>query len=176
MAEDEIRALKAALNVSTDVALAQALGVERSSISQWKRRGAVPRKYRAYLGAEGMVSELTRLLAKTRHNFLGRAENHFWLRAALAFMPSYFVDPPGVGPAEVGRSREGPLILLVNLAMIATNIHLGKARCETESDYEALVEAMLIHEWELIDSIIHGDEEGESPQSGSSIGGEGEKA
>lgn len=171
MADDEIRSLKVVLGVTTDVELARALGVERSSISQWKRRGSVPRKYRALLGLEGRVAEANRVLNTTRHTLFGRTENHYWLKAALAFLPDQFRDRNNASLADLGREREGPLMLLASLAMAASAQHLGKARCESEEDYEALITAMLTHEVETIAAILSAGQS-QSPQSESSIGPE----
>lgn len=170
MSETEIQALKAALGATTDGELATALGVERTSISQWRRRGSVPQKYRAYLGLDEMVSEVTRLLTSGRKRVLDRIEYHYWVRAALAFMPSHHDDGQKTF-AERGRSREEMLMTLLNLAMVSTNAYLGKRWCESEADYDALIDAMMAHHYDLICSITDGEEE--SPQSESSIAGSG---
>lgn len=183
MADDQIRALKTVLGVTTDIELARALGVERSSVSQWKRRGGVPKKYAALAGLADGVKEADRLRNSTRHSLFGRTENHYWLKAALAFMPPNLPESRSSSLANIGSEREGPLILLVHLAIWATSEYLGKPRCESESDYRALVEAMEAHESDRMVRIIRPlllasarERLIESPQSESSIGSSGQNS
>lgn len=44
-----IEALKAQLGTETDADLARRLGIDKSTISSWKARGSVPRRFRAIL-------------------------------------------------------------------------------------------------------------------------------
>lgn len=182
MADDQIRALKTVLGVASDIELARALGVERSSVSQWKRRGAVPKKYAALAGLEAAVQDADRLKNATRHNLFGRTDNHYWLKAALAFLPANLPEGRNSSLANIGSGREAPLILLVHLAMWATSEYLGKPRCESESDYQALIAALEANEADRMLSIIRPlllerarEQVIESPQSESSIGASEEK-
>ena len=101
MAQDDIRALKGVLAVHSDVDLAAKLGVERSTVAQWKRRGAVPSKYAYLLGLAEMPSQTEKSLAAVRHHYLGRAENHWLLKVALGFTP--------IGPDSVMEEDEATL-------------------------------------------------------------------
>jgi hypothetical protein len=165
MSNDAIRALKAALEVKTDVELAKALGIERSTVAQWKRRGGPPEKYMMMIGED--PKRFARAWDAVRHHLLGRVENHYFLRAGLAFLPKDLPTPPNASKAELGQIREQMLLALMNLAQITTYNRLEKRYCENEEDYAFLVQAMEIAERELIALIVAGDG-GAVPQSGSS--------
>lgn len=45
---------KEALELKTDVALAEALDIPRETIASWKRRGSIPAKYMSYMTSHGL--------------------------------------------------------------------------------------------------------------------------
>lgn len=156
MAGELIHALKAAFDVKTDVELARVLGVERSAIAQWKRRGGVPEKYLGLLSPDlaGGPGRMAKFYNAIRHNVLGRAENQYFLRAGLAFMGERLPTPSGATRAQVGVAREFRLIRLMEIAQFYTHAELGKRYCETEAEYEKLIEIMEEQARPQIDRIL----------------------
>lgn len=166
MSIEAIRALKAALDVNTDVELANALGIERSAVAQWKRRGGVPAKYMMMIGED--PKRFARAWDAVRHHLLGRVENHYFLRAGLAFLPQELPTPAGASKADLGEIREQTLLELMNLAQIVTYDRLEKRYCESEEDYAFLVRAMEVAEREVIALILERNAGEWVPQPGSS--------
>lgn len=66
-AEAFIEELKAAFEADSDSALADVMGVHRSTISFWRKRGRVPRRYRSLRDYTGPVSN------KTKHHLPSEA-------------------------------------------------------------------------------------------------------
>ena len=64
---DLVDKLRTAIGVKTDTALADELGLERSTVAQWRRRGSLPQAYRAILDAH------TNNQARVQPSHLGNA-------------------------------------------------------------------------------------------------------
>ena len=154
MSSEDIRLIKAALGVASDVELAKALGVERSTIAQWKRRGSVPGKYFGALNLDSNPSRLARYFNAIRVKLFGRPEHHYFLRAALAFLPETLAAPQGVSSAALGDLREEPVLSLMHLAQLTCMGRLGKRHPENHDDYVALVSAMMADDNGAIAAIM----------------------
>lgn len=167
MVDDDIRAMRAIFEVDTDRELAAAMGITRSTISKWRRRGAVPSYHRVTL--ELAEQDVTgRLLDASLTPIFARPEGHYLLRAALAFMPQTLPTPPGADLAERGTARVVVLAALINAARTACDAYLGKRYPEGAEDYARLVEAMRAEDGDTLEALaVLAAEEG--PQSGSSI-------
>jgi hypothetical protein len=139
---DPVDQLKEALAASTDLSLAKELGVERSTVAQWRRRGALPARYQAILDADERNRARKDALAARRFVY-GDGAGMFLVRAALAVIPVQVLDFPELSPALRGDHRERAIINVAEFAARLCPIVLGKQRCETEEDYDMLVEAML---------------------------------
>ena len=117
------------------------LGVGRSTISQWRKREAIPKKYLALLPkSKGqIVSALNNAL---RIHVFGDRENAYWIAAILAALPSELFKDAGEDPIERGRRLELLLIRTASVAINATNTGLQKAVCQDDDDYVRLVELL----------------------------------
>lgn len=82
--------LRSALGCETDTALAERLGLERSTIAQWRRRSGVPKRWHFVLK---MKEVETHSLAARRRIF-GEGDGYYVHMAALAVLdPSRFEWP-----------------------------------------------------------------------------------
>lgn len=131
--------LKEALGLLTDIDLASRLGVERSTIAQWRRRQKVPQHWHFVLAKEAIED---RLLA-TRRQVFGDRNGHYVIMAALAILDledfdwASFLMPQAVGSARLDR------ILLACSYVIDA---LAGTQCSSQSDYESLVMRLLTPE------------------------------
>jgi transcriptional regulator with XRE-family HTH domain len=138
MLEDQVRRIREALGAANDSELAEKLGLGRSAVSRWKERGVIPAKFR-FLAEEDSRHRAIELGSQfIEHDRLyGHADHHYWLRAALQFVP------PGYGAklaaADRAKLLEFVLTRLMSAAADATVKELGKRRCESEEDLQALV-------------------------------------
>ena len=154
MAGEDITELKNALGVSTDVELANKVGIERSTVAQWKRRGSAPSKYAYLLDIAEFPSQAERTLNAVRHHLLGRAEHQWFLKAALAFLP-YFKDSRLEDePATRGEERERVVISLMSFADYCCGHYLRKTYPVGEEDYERLVRIMNNEERLATDALL----------------------
>jgi transcriptional regulator with XRE-family HTH domain len=154
MAGEDINTLKSALGVSTDVELARKLGIERSTVAQWKRRGSVPSKYAYLISLAEFPSEAERNLNAVRHHLLGRSERQWFLKAALAFLP-YFKDAwLEDEPATRGEERERVVISLMSLAEACCLKYLDLDYPTGDEDYEQLVRIMNSSERLSVDALL----------------------
>lgn len=90
--------LKTALGCDTDIALAERLGVERSTIAQWRRRAGVPQGWHYVLKLKDV--EIQSLAARRR--LFGDGDGYYVQMAALALMDAIHFDWPGVGARGQG--------------------------------------------------------------------------
>lgn len=152
--DDEIGALRAAVGAKTDMELAELLGVRRSAISQWKARGAVPKKYRslfASLSADDIRDALNTAL---RFHVFGKIERSYWLLAALAAIPPAAFTAADESPAERGRRLEGIMLRVMNLAINATNTTLRQDYIRDDAECQRVIDELLESKGEGIDNII----------------------
>lgn len=140
---DPVEKLKAVLDVQTDIALAAMLGLERSTIAQWRRRGSVPVRYRTFLDPK--YPEDAREILKTgdRRLVYGDGPGEMLMRAALAAVPLSELEGENLSPEMLGHHREGMLINIVALAIDLCSEVLGKPRVESEGEYSWLVTELL---------------------------------
>jgi hypothetical protein len=137
---DPVDALKAALEVQTDLALAARLGLERSTIAQWRRRGSVPTRYRFMLQSERRESLKQGWRIADRRQVYGDGDGRFILSAALACVPTEaFEFPKAFSSANVGWARESLLMNVVQVVLKACREELGKATCESHDEFVQLV-------------------------------------
>ena len=163
VAGEDIRVLKETLGVGSDAELAAALGVERSTVAQWRRRGSVPERYFGFLNLEHSVPRLARFFNAIRARIFSRPEHTFFLRAALSLLPEVWPQNNETGD-ESGTYREEIVVSLMNLAQLKSWSALGKAHPETTEDYTILLAAIRAEEAEVVALIL----EGEVPQSATS--------
>src|SRR3569623_456723 len=115
---DPVDQLKAALGVETDIALARELGLERSTIAQWRRRGALPALYRGIIDAGERAASLAVALA-ARQQVYGDSRAMYLLRGALAVIPAGLLDFPELSAHLLGDHRER---LLLNVARVVQEV------------------------------------------------------
>jgi hypothetical protein len=140
--EADIEALKQALGVDTATGLAEALGLQRSALSQWKARGSIPQKY-LILARPPTDGEIASALDNAlRLNVFGRRENAYWLRAALALLPAADTALADESPADRGARLERLVLRLMNRAMVATAQVLHKEHCESDDDCNRIITAL----------------------------------
>ena len=138
MTTPEIDALKHALDVETDLEMAAKLGLSRSAVAQWRRRGAIPARFRRLLEAERTDT----YLETVRQQIFRKPEYHYWLRAALAL-----ATPAGAiaeaGDASAAERRERLILHLMALAMTVTRKDLGLSRIASETAWNRLMNRLL---------------------------------
>lgn len=140
MADEQVDLLKARFGAATDQDLAARMGVERSAVAQWRKRG-VPKKYRYVMAHATVVDQITALLRDgLRVQFLGRAENQYFLKAALGMFEA--AEGETSDPVLKGVEREAVLLGLMSVAAQATLDGLGKRHCEDDADYLYLMKVL----------------------------------
>lgn len=100
--EVEIAALRARLGASSDSDLASLLGIGRSAVSQWRKRGRIPRS--ALLKAERLLS--TRLVERRYHQEATRLPEsvaQFSRALAILFIARYAARDGRVDPTALLR-------------------------------------------------------------------------
>lgn len=139
---DLVERLKSALGVSTDQALAQELGLERSTVAQWRRRGSVPAIYREIIAADEVNDARAKIIASRQH-FYGDSRMMYLVRAALAYIPSQeFEDNTDLSAALLGDHRERLLLNVGQVVQEACRALFGRSICESENEYDKLVKAL----------------------------------
>lgn len=79
---------------------------------------------------------------RDRRLLYGDGPGELLLRAVLAVVPNEALDAPELSPALLGDLRESTIINVVSAALEVCAQALGKARPESEQDYDQLVEAL----------------------------------
>ncbi len=140
MVEDQIRRIRKALGAANDSELAEMLGLGRSAISRWKERGVIPAKFRYLAEYEG-VNVIQSVVQFIEHDRIyAHADNHYWLRAALQLLPlDYGAE---LSASDRAKLLEFVLTRLMSAAADATIGELGKRRCESEADFQALIKVL----------------------------------
>ncbi|MFN9926997.1 MAG: helix-turn-helix domain-containing protein [Phenylobacterium sp.] len=136
MAADKIAALKMALGARTELELAAMLGLSRSTISTWKKRGGVPARYLAMLEAGSGSSDA----AAAGQQVFRRPDAHYWLRSALALLPE---GRDGDGVLATGSSREKLVIALMGLAIRVARTDLKRQAIRNDADWAHLMECLV---------------------------------
>jgi hypothetical protein len=147
MAAEEIAALKKAFGARTELELAAMLGLSRSTISTWKKRGGVPARYLAMLEVGAGDSDA----AATGQQVFRRPETHYWLRTALAFLPEGRNDQ---GILQSGRSREQLVIALMGLAIRVTRTDLKRRNLLDDADWTRLMERLVTGHRDAVVDIL----------------------
>lgn len=133
---DPVDALKIALEVETDLALAARLGLDRSTIAQWRRRGSIPVRYRFMLKPESRESIKRGWRHADRRQIYSDGGGRFILSAALGCIPTAAFDfPDSFSPANIGWSRESLIVNIVQVVLKACREELGKAACESHDEF-----------------------------------------
>lgn len=123
--------LKVALNCETDIALAERLGVERSTIAQWRRREAVPKGWHFVL----KLKEVEAQSLSARRRLFGDGDGYFVQMAALAVL-----DPTRFDWPELTESARGSHVQEWILKATGYIIQvLGERTCNSQADYQCLL-------------------------------------
>lgn len=139
----ELEQLRELVGVDTDIALAAKLGVDRSTISQWRRRGQVPQRYR-----EMLIKSIGRELngydpsqrSAARRAIYGDGDGRYILAAALAVTRLDALDfGTELGPGNCGWARESRILSVVQVVLQVCKSLFGKNRCETDEEYLRLL-------------------------------------
>lgn len=148
MVDAQLAGLKSLFDVESDTELAVALGVDRSTIAQWRRRGQMPPKYRV-LGAEAVALEAERGRLYEAGRRAARSlvyrdpAYHLWTAAVLAALPpEAFASVAGEASEERGLRLERLVAELFQRCLSYSQDHLGKVRPEGGTDYVELVAAL----------------------------------
>ncbi|MET0369773.1 MAG: hypothetical protein ABW039_00195 [Sphingobium sp.] len=126
--------LREVLLAETDMRLAEKLGLERSTIAQWRKRG-VPKRYHFLMEMRGDPQLEARDLAARRRIF-GDGDGGFIMEAAIGFVPLAAFDMPSeFTPGAAGYMRMETIMVAARYILDV----LGDRRCETTDDYIALL-------------------------------------
>ena len=156
MAADKIAALKNALGARTELELAAMLGLSRSTISTWKKRGGVPARYLAMLEAGGDSFDA----ATAGQQVFRRPEAHSWLRTALALLPE---SRDGDGLLATGSSREKLVIALMGLAIRVARTDLKLQAIRNDAEWAQLMECLVASHRDAVIAVLGGH--GASPSA-----------
>jgi hypothetical protein len=135
VAGSEIETLMRVLDARNEFELAAKLGLTRSAVSQWKRRGMVPGRLRHLLTSDGDDV----YLEASRQQIFRRPEYHYWLRAALVLAPA---TEAGALSDPAGLRREWLIVNLMALAMRVTRKDLGLSRITSEAVWARLMDRL----------------------------------
>jgi len=138
--EDQVQRIREVMGAKSDSDLASKLGLGRTAVSRWKQRGFIPPEYRALIETpRGQLLDFASQFIVHREVYQ-HADHHYWLRAALHFLPADYGSSLPV--ADRARTLDFVLTRLMGAALDATVRELGKPRCEGEEDYRALIEVL----------------------------------
>jgi hypothetical protein len=136
--EAQLSALKRALEVETDMALAECLGLQRFAVSKWRKRTSIPSKYLALIPpTKERVSGA--IDAAFRFTLFHKPGNAFILAAAISAFPYEKLSGFQADTAEKAIALEQLMLRLASVAVSATNLDLEKETCESQDDYLQLV-------------------------------------
>lgn len=138
---DLVDKLRTAIGVKTDTALADELGLERSTVAQWRRRGSLPQAYRAILDAHANNQARVQILA-SRQRLYGDPRIMYQVRAALAVIPDDALDPGDLTPSLIGDHREQLIANVAPVVREACVLLFGRPDCGDESEYRSLIDAL----------------------------------
>lgn len=124
------------------------LGLERSTIAQWRRRGSVPARYGFMLKMKHRDDVRQGMRHALRRQLYGDGTGRYLLAAALAFIPPAELEfGEELASGNLGWARESRVLSVVNVVLNACSLVLGKARCQTEADFIKLMSALEEPEW-----------------------------
>jgi hypothetical protein len=137
--DDLVDRLREALGVETDSALAAELGLERSTVAQWRRRGSLPKPYQAILDAHSVNKHRAQIRA-SRQKLYGDPAVMYLLRAALAIIPINKLEADFLSPGLLGDLREQVIANVGPVIREACNELFQRPYCTSEDEYDRLVE------------------------------------
>ena len=120
-----------ALGCRTDQELAARLGLNRTTIAQWRRRGGVPRNWHFVLRMEKLEAQS---LAARRRIF-GDGDGYYIHMAALALLPATDLSWPELSDAQRGAQIEEQILRLSSYIIEV----LGERSLKLFYDYENFV-------------------------------------
>ncbi len=153
----DISALKSALGARTELELAAKLGIARSTVSQWRRRGSIPARYHGLLAGSANDSEA----AAAGQQVFQRSEARYWLRTALALLPRG--DFRGESVLQAGRSREQLVAALMGLAIRVARTDLKLKLLRDDADWTRLMECLLSGNRDAVIAVLRSH--GETPSA-----------
>lgn len=134
MSSSDIEALKSAVGAQTDAELAGYLGITRTTISQWRLRGKIPKKYKSLL-VNPTKEELRGSLRKAfQIKFYGSTENRLWISIALPFIIER------CDPNDDPLHLEEEFINILSDAMRVCESRLKKVAPDSEEDVRRIVD------------------------------------
>ncbi|MCW5723481.1 MAG: helix-turn-helix domain-containing protein [Maricaulaceae bacterium] len=134
MSSSDIEALKSAVGAQTDAELAGYLGITRTTISQWRLRGKIPKKYKTLLITPSLDEIRGSLKNAFRIKFYGSVENKFWMAAALPLV----IERCKAEKSPVDIEEE--LIDILSEAATFCELHLKKAAPENNEDVNQVIQ------------------------------------
>lgn len=140
---DKVDQLRKVLGAGSDSALAALLGLERSTIAQWRRREQVPARYRVFIegGAPKTVESFVR--RSDRRSVYGDGHGRYILSAALGVIPLHTLDfGEELSPGNLGWARESRVMSVVRIILAVCKQLFDRERCETDDEYIKLMEAL----------------------------------
>lgn len=123
--------LKRALASDTDLALADRLGVERSTVAQWRRRGSVPARWHFVLKMKEV--EVQSLAARRR--IFGDGDGYFIQIVALALLDHSAFEWSELMPYARGGQIQEWVLKAAGYVIHA----LGDRSCNSYAECEVLV-------------------------------------
>jgi hypothetical protein len=120
-----------ALGCRTDQELAARLGLNRTTIAQWRRRGGVPRNWHFVL----QMKKLEAQSLAARRRIFGDGDGYYIHMAALAILTASDFDWPELSQAERGAHIEDRILKLSSYIIEV----LGERSLKLFYDYENLL-------------------------------------
>lgn len=154
--DEEIDALKRAVGAKTDMELAERLGVQRFAVSKWRQRATLPAKYKVLLLRPTDVDYRRAMDVALRIHVFGKVEPSYWLRVALAVIPTGAFAATDESPFERGTRLENLMLRVMNLAINATNTTLRQDYIRDEADCQRVIDDLLETQASGIDRLIKG--------------------
>jgi Bacteriophage CI repressor helix-turn-helix domain. len=127
----EVDDLVEALGCRTDQELAERLGLNRTTIAQWRRRGSVPRSWHFLM----FMEEFEAKALAARRRIFGDGDGYYIHMAALAILTASDFDWPELSDAARGAHIQERLLKLSSYIIEV----LGDRSLKLFYDYEALV-------------------------------------
>ncbi|QCI93442.1 bacteriophage CI repressor [Novosphingobium sp. EMRT-2] len=140
---DDVDKLRVAVGAQTDLDLAAKLGLDRSTIAQWRRRGQVPVRYRDLVRLPDRVAIDRYVRSADRRGIYGDGVGRFLLSAALANIPPDAMNfDESLSPPDLGWAREARVLSVVREIVRVCEALFGRPRCENEAEYLQLMSAL----------------------------------
>jgi transcriptional regulator with XRE-family HTH domain len=154
MSAVDIEGLKRVLGAHTELELAAKLGIARSTVSQWRRRGSIPGRYQTLLHADLASSDA----AVAGQQVFRRPEAQYWLRSALALLPE---GRDSEGLLAAGHSREKLVIALMGLAIRVARTDLRRQAIRNDAEWAQLMGCLVSGHRDVVIAIL--SDHGASP-------------